>query len=75
MDPARRSPRYSYLTDAALQEQLVLTMLAWLRAHGHGNDAAAAVERERGRELVSEHYRRGLDPDTGRKINPLRIAR
>jgi hypothetical protein len=64
--PAYR--RYQHLDDSALQERLTLTILSWLQARGNGNDVAAALYKEEGRQLVSEHYVRGLNPDTGEKF-------
>lgn len=58
---------YESLTDAELHECLLLTRLAWLRAHGHGIDQAAAEARSELHYLVAEHMIRGIDPDTGRR--------
>lgn len=64
----RRPSAMSHYSDSELQEALVLCRLDWLRASSWGNDVAAADYRERGRQLVTEHLLRRLDPETGKPL-------
>lgn len=58
----------SNLTDAELQERLLVARLEWWSASSRGIDVAADAWTIVGKLLVLEHLRRGLDPETGQPL-------